>query len=94
MSNRTIRLVDVESILPQTLLIHLGPSSTDWDIVQIDIHDESGALIVDDLRFESLPPASQMRLLGYLNEHQHSLETRRRTLARSLEQLSLDGAFT
>jgi hypothetical protein len=70
---RTIRLRDLESILPQTLVISCASvDETDWGVQEIEILDERGALLADDIQFDELPVASQMRIIGYLNEWDHS----------------------
>lgn len=68
---KQVRLIDRESILPQTLVFHLGPKQGEWDVRNIEIYDEAGTLLADDIQLDKLPPASQMRLLGYLNEWDH-----------------------
>jgi hypothetical protein len=67
---RTIKIEDLNAVLPQTLLITCRTNEQDWDVSCIEIYADSACevLLADDILIRELPRASQLAIYKALND--------------------------
>lgn len=65
----TIRLPDLDGILPLYLAIHYTGQCDEWNITNIELYSDPDykTLLADDIQLEKLPQSSQDSVIAALN---------------------------
>lgn len=81
--------------LPQYVVIHHSGNEQEWRITNIEIYADPALtqLLADDIRFATLPKATQLQLMGALNAWLDEELALRSLLMQDIQQLGLEGAF-